>query len=62
MKKGDVTTSRTRGTRGSIGNESCSSCSYATINKKKKWDKDAIVILPGGGGATAPQAVLALQL
>ena len=35
LARGDVTTSRTRGTRGAVGNESSSSRSYATINKKE---------------------------
>jgi hypothetical protein len=35
--------------------------SYATINKKK-WDKDALIVSPGGGGTTAHLAASAPQL
>jgi hypothetical protein len=36
-----VTTSRTRGTRGAVGDKSSSSCSYATINKKEMGQRRA---------------------
>jgi hypothetical protein len=60
MMRGNVTTSRTRGTRGAIGDKSSSSCSYATINKKEmgqklarpltaRWRRDGS---PGGIGST----------
>ena len=61
MTRGNVTTSQTRGTSRAVGDKSSSSCSNATINKKK-WDKDALVVSLGGGDATAHLATSALQL
>ena len=41
MTRGNVTTSRMRGARGAVVDESSSSCSYATINKKEMWQSCA---------------------
>ena len=50
----DVTTIRTRLTRGAVGNKSSYSCSYLDNNQqKRKGSKDLLVILVGGDGATA---------
>ncbi len=42
VNRGNATTSRTRGTRGAIGNKSSSSSSYTTINTKKGGGKDGM--------------------
>ena len=41
VTRGNATTRRMRGARGAVGDESSSSCSYATINKKEMWQRCA---------------------
>jgi hypothetical protein len=59
VTRGDVTTIRTRGTRGAKGDKSSSICSYATINKKEMGQRRAHCLTgrwrhdgsPGGVGS-----------
>ncbi len=62
VTKGDVTTSQMRGMRGAVGDKSSSSCSCASINKTRKWGKDALVVSAGGDGVRAHLAASAPQL